>query len=695
MTMFYTSSISAFRDDALQFSMDFLSWNDLIAAHFFQPEMAGRRVYLFVTEDVLREVGGAEAAVSDFISAVKAGPPNVTRQGLCQRALQIMEGWRAKTFPFPPYIGYLALFVLAAGKEGDFAPHAYYPKLRSLLGEEPKLGQYPSFDEMVRLWDDLEQWSNKDQDGKLGIFYNNSIAGNWFHVGIPIAQTFLTERERAALPVIFARAGIDPSIPPSDEELAALVRRLGPGELRPRTLSLLARNKNEEDLRTVLIETINEELRDWDGVTSRSREQDRESFLNGALRLCCQYDEVAGTTNFTFRVSSKHELPIDGLSLENPSHELRFVTEEYGPGWSAPLVVEGKRTFVDPTHFDWSVDLVFEDPQTKWIIRSPGSPVRIFVTGEPHGINGLVEVRRLPSLTSFYLATQAKVFTEIAEWGKAHCERFRQLNVQGLPDGWVFSAADLAYRDTGIKERFPMLSLPIATLLSFRGGVRVSRRNEFLSFAPPKVILEGKRDSVDVYCNNVRLDYLIDEDAFSLPPDLPTGTQLVVEARHDGSAVSKLSFSLEDEFAWVVQQNTRKFDSFGSEIVNPTSSSISGAVVDGISSSFEFGQALRNRGTGPVFYVGRAPGQIVSHPAEPLPQTWSVIWKITMRRTGTVEYCGSSLSNSTPTIAATADHKKVQLWKDLIWHRRKRITEPVNPILRNLWREYQTIARDV
>ena len=79
--------------------MDFLSWNDLIAGHFFQPEMAGRRVYLFVTEDVLREVGGAEADVSDFISAVKAGPPNVTRQGLCQRALQIMEGWRAKNFP--------------------------------------------------------------------------------------------------------------------------------------------------------------------------------------------------------------------------------------------------------------------------------------------------------------------------------------------------------------------------------------------------------------------------------------------------------------------------------------------------------------------------------------------------------------------------------------------------------------------
>ena len=56
--------------------MTFLEWNDKLAAHFFRPEAAGRQVFLFVTEDLLDELG---AETSDtwrsFISVVKAGHP--------------------------------------------------------------------------------------------------------------------------------------------------------------------------------------------------------------------------------------------------------------------------------------------------------------------------------------------------------------------------------------------------------------------------------------------------------------------------------------------------------------------------------------------------------------------------------------------------------------------------------------------
>jgi hypothetical protein len=89
--------------------MDFQHWNDSIAAHFFRPEMAGRRVFLFVTEDALLEISKDSNGVTDFIEAVKAGPLNVTRQGLCQRALQIMQDWRSKHFSFPPYIAFVRI----------------------------------------------------------------------------------------------------------------------------------------------------------------------------------------------------------------------------------------------------------------------------------------------------------------------------------------------------------------------------------------------------------------------------------------------------------------------------------------------------------------------------------------------------------------------------------------------------------
>jgi len=676
--------------------MDFLRWNDSIAAHFFRLEMAGRRVFLFLTEDVLHEVSGGTAGVDDFMEAIKIGPPNVTRQGLCQRALQIMQGWRTLNFPFPPYIAYLALFVLAAGLEGDFASHAYYPKLRSLLGEEPKPGQYPSFDQMVTVWDDLELWSNKDQEGKLGIFYN-SIAGSWFHVGIPIAQTFLTERERGVLPAIFARTAMDPNAPPSDGELAALIRRFGQGELRPRTLSLLAReNAGEEDLRSVLIETIGEELRDWDGALTTETELSEQGLLNGTLRLCCKLDEVAGTVKFTLRFNSKHDFPIDGLSLESPGGRLN--AEEYGLGWSTPLVRDSDGVETDAARFDWSHDLVMKDEERQWVVRSHGASVRVFVSGAPDGINGLIEVRKLPQSMGFYLAVRKGSFAAIHEWGKEQCEGFRQIDVRGLPSEWLFCGANRALDDAGIKARYPMLSLPIATKLSFEGGVRIARGNQYFSFAPPRIKLEGTGESIDVYCNDSRLEYQPTGDFYAIPENLPIGTQLIVEARRNGSAIRKLSFYLEDEFPAFDYKQATQFDSVGNHSGEMTGTgAIAGALVEGLTlASFDLSQTLHRTGTASVFYVGRAPGQIVEHPNEPLPDTWAPIWQITMRRTGTVEYCGISLSNSDPTeLIQTGDQKRVQLWKELIWHRRKRITPPPTSSLKGLWRKYQDIARHV
>ena len=231
----------------------FLKWNDALAQHFFRPEMAGRSVYLYVIDEVIAEAGDLlDPEVDDFTAAVKSGAPWVTREGLCQQALQSFEQWRTRDLPYPPYVGYLCLFVLAAGVEGDFAPHAYYPRLRHLLGYEAG-STLPSFDRMLALWDDLEQWSTQDRAGELGIF-EARIAGGWLHVGLPLAQTILTEHERKALVRIFSRSALDPTSPPADAELAALLRQHGTGHLRPRTLELLA-TRSDEDRYEVLLDT--------------------------------------------------------------------------------------------------------------------------------------------------------------------------------------------------------------------------------------------------------------------------------------------------------------------------------------------------------------------------------------------------------------------------------------------------------
>lgn len=681
--------------------MNYLAWNDRIASHFFRPEMAGRRVHLYVNEDVISELGGPTAGLDDFVEAVKVGPPWVTRRGLCQKALQCMQGWRRQGRIHPTYISYLSLFVIAAGKEGDFAPHAYYPRLRALLGEEIRAGQYPSFDQMVRLWDDLERWSNKDRAGELGLFYN-SIAGNWFHVGIPIAQTLLTEHERRVLPQIFASGAMDPSALPSDEELALLVRKFGQDELRPRTLSLLGRRGGGDDeVRGVLIETIVEELRDWDGVvtTGQSLPGSREQ-LNGILRLCCHLDEIAGVAEITLRCSTRHDLPANGLLLTYQGNPSQFSCEEYGLGWSTPLKKEPGGDSLDASSLEWSAPLVMQDNDQGWLLRLPPAPIRVFTSGEPHGIHGLVEVRRLPQSTRFYLAVQAGSRDAIKRWGEASCKGFKELEVShGLPKGWSFFRADAALSDKGVRQKYPMLALPTTTRLFFSGGIRVSQGNQFFRFAQPCVVLEGSSDSVEMYCGELELEYDQNEGCYKLPPGLPSGEQLTVEARRDSEAIKKISLFLEEEFPITAVGGIKRFDRFGSATPGDDheAGSIAGALVKGPQPSpFDFNRLLQYGGAETVFYVGRSPGQVVDYPSEPLPTDWSPVWAIKIRRTGKAEYCGASLSRCDPvTNVGEVERKKLQLWKDLLWHRRKRITGPSTPNLRNLWLKYQEAARDV
>lgn len=189
--------------------MDYLDWNEIIAQHFFSPDKAGQRVLLYVTRELISNLGNPEG-VDSFIRAAKLGSSWGTKQGICANATASARDWRSRDLEYPPYLGYLALFVAAANLEGDFAPHAYYPRLRALLDEAPSIGQYRGFDSMCALWNDLEVWSNVDKAGEWGIF-RHQLYGKWIHVGLPVAQTLLSEDDLHALPDLFAQVGFESS----------------------------------------------------------------------------------------------------------------------------------------------------------------------------------------------------------------------------------------------------------------------------------------------------------------------------------------------------------------------------------------------------------------------------------------------------------------------------------------------------
>ena len=63
----------------------YMAWNDALTAHFFTPDADGRQVHLFVTEDVVEEIGRQlDQGFADFINVIRAGPPGATRAGHCR-----------------------------------------------------------------------------------------------------------------------------------------------------------------------------------------------------------------------------------------------------------------------------------------------------------------------------------------------------------------------------------------------------------------------------------------------------------------------------------------------------------------------------------------------------------------------------------------------------------------------------------
>jgi hypothetical protein len=680
----------------------YLEWNDALAARIFRPEMSGRQVFLFVNDDLIEEIGG-EGSVPDFVGCVEQGPPWVGPDlGLCQKAVHSLEGWRERECDFPPYVGYLGLFVLAVGMQGGFAAHAYYPRLRTLLGwPDVESGAPASFDRMLRLWEDLEVWSNQDMAGTLGVF-SIRIAGEWIHVGLPKAQAVLTEHERRALPAIFSAAMLDPTAPPSDPELVRALRRHGANELRQPTLDLLSHHGAEAELLAVLLDAVRDELEDWDGAVPDAGEDELEGKVVAMARVCLRIDEVAARTITTLRVAAKAEFPDDGLALESTDGTLHLTGQEYQPGWSSPLRDSVRERDVDASALDWSQPLVLNDDAAGWRVRLPPARLRIFVLGLPFDLPGFVEVRGLPANRPFVLAASSETTPALNAWAESGQVDLHELRIlEGLPDGWVIFKSAGADSDQAVRAVLPELTLPTGIRLKLAGGIRSGEGNTFFRFAPPTVVVEGGSGTDDVLCNGRALAAQSDTSEFALPGDLPAGDRIMIEVRAGTETVRRQALFLSDDFTWKLNQPLATLNQFGTASergtpaeINEPGRGISGALAGQVDT-----EGFPIRATVPsgrrAFAIGRQPGQIASLPGGGLPQGWQPIWIVELERRGRAVYCGADLAGAGPLPDHAATRDDIELWKDVLWHRRKRITPPEHPLLRKLWTDYVEAGRRV
>lgn len=667
--------------------MTYTEWNEAIARRFFNELNAGKKVFLCVEDALLEQLGGPNGK-ADFVAAVKGGPETARRPGLSVRtqARRTWEEWRTSSQGFPAYLAYLGLFVLAASQEGE-RETGYYKRLHRLLGEEPTNRPPPCFYEMWPLWDDLEDWANDDQSGKLGIV-SCDFAGAWPHVGLPRAQIVLTERERAKLTELFAAAELDSSAPPASEEMAQLARRHGHGRLESRTMRRLAREGEvDEEMRSLTIEALLDELRSWDGAI----ENDQGS-LSGfhTLRLNLRIkDRLSGIADSRFVVRDSPTFPDADMKITGAGTGGGYQIGGVNASWLILRGADGNN--IDATSISWTqgLRLCFEEI----VFRLPPRRVRVLRKGEFDHVEGLIEVNRLDPHREFYVVVSAESVRAIETWGQRAGKNWKEIVLRsGLPSGVRLFRADSADPAIAAPAEFPVLKTDSLVRVLLQEGIKTEPMGRrYFDFAPPKVCVEGLTPDNVVKINRTTYPTVAGDVTITvLPAEVEPSNRVSVLLGEEEKRFASFQIVAGKDIPW--------------KRVGAWASMSDGAQVDSSGSvPRALGAAVFGFEAPPVIIatertadiIGAKPGQIATLPGDPLPTEWIPVWLIEHGRSNRrVIFCGADPEHCAPSGESVSDRRKVRDWQRLLWNERRQLAGPTRGPLVALWRKFKEAAQN-
>lgn len=428
--------------------MDYLQWNDLIAAKFFCKSNVGQDVHLAVTEETINELGSEfHADFQDLVRSAKIGPPWIRQKvGFCRKAKLTFINWRERKLPYPPYIGYLAIFVIASGfgklRKTAFGPLAFYGPLREILGEKQRRGMYPSYGQIIELWDDLERWSKEDCNGSLGVF-RCDIDGNWIHVGLAKAQFLVALKDY----------------------------RLTWEQLQSKSnyISTLATTSDGMPVKQFISRPLSK-------ISSRS--------LPIAVRAVMR---VGGRCDISFLLRKQPHLPASITLVDAKDTRLGAIHES----WYGDLVTEELSTQLKKGAMLRAADCSFND--ISWSLRGKF----LHVLGVTEGLSGYVSCNQIFYGKEYMLLVAdeilARVETQIAKLGLKVRSTYGESD--GLPDGWtLFVGLKIEQTTLDDLDILEVLRPSIEISIELSNGLNI-KGNTWLSGFPPSIRIYGHEET--------------------------------------------------------------------------------------------------------------------------------------------------------------------------------------------------------
>ena len=688
-------------------------WNENLAAYFFNENMAGREVLLYANFDLIEEIGHKIGKKKeDFINAVKTGPSWMKNEDLCVKAYKSFQRWQFnRSDDYPPYIAYLASFVLANYIEGEFEANAYYPRLKTLLSLELESEVHHYFHKMLDLWDDLEKWSKEDREGELGNF-TARIRGKKLHIGLPLSQAVLSKEERNHLPLLFGDASFEPGANPSSAAVLIALKRFGTKYLDRKTLRLVNSNQ-EEDLKNALVNFVQEELVAWSGISPATPEgklvtsPEDSGHTRSAVKICLRIESLSKKVAAFLRIKSNSDFPVDGLNMSGAGNSQQELNCKRSIKlWTTPLNQDQQQA--DACLLDWTTPLILNDEERKWMARLPGENIKWFVPGKHEQLpDSWVESSRVPeNNVEFAVACSPEQLQNIADWVKTQCELLKPEMV--LLNGWTLfqiKTARISYPGTGKNDVEQVI-------LRLRGGVRLGNKNSFVNYCPPKVIVENAPPGIEIKISGdglqtpVKLHKEEGLNIWSFPPGLPAGQPLKIQVLKDEKELEVngnrvISFDDGSKLStWNSSSQPATGHNAAGKLVTPIttiSPVVNGAKLynyDSIQFVPEVFPSIIS--TSNLIFLGQRIGEVQE--VEPDDQIqFDPVWVLAKkdRKRWLVNFCASDLDKALPLPAPVGTPGRyVKEWKRFVWtNRLVNDTSQLEPaVIKELWEAYKNAA---
>lgn len=462
----------------------YVAWNTRIAMFWLTRPNESGHVYLTVTPASLAaaawECDGTsltpDEALQDFVESVREMYRSYIiggRHDLASLA-QLHDG-------IPLSIAFLAASVVAAYQMRDDhlrRSTAYFPRLAELLGYTAALEEPPNFSRQSfeELWYQAAAWT------QARLVVGGDVLRHY--EAHPLAHAALRQVDLERLPGFFEWASYAPGASIAPERLRAdfMLWLSGGSRLTPRGLDACLGEQQEAVHQQIAVE-----LKAWNGIAPDPAGR-RISTVELALDL------PRGIPKLSLLARRPVGFP---ESFEHEGHRFDSLSE----GWYEPLPLPPNGGDLLLNGFEW----ISRQQTPHCILRRAGSSVIAFAVSEDTA--GLVSRRRLLAGVECALLVHESVEQVARQRVALLSDSSAHWNDDPeLPTGWkLVERLQISNPRPDEVPGLEALEVDAAAELVARGGLRASRRAEWLVEAPPRVYASGFAPSVTIDERPVRV----------------------------------------------------------------------------------------------------------------------------------------------------------------------------------------------